>query len=176
MKILYPQSDEATISRNIYEVYFCTSSYLRTQQLHGLPTTIQLSAKQIQKLQINGFALNYRNPATYEIWSYAFRNLWIFQKVSKNNILQTHVECHLVAMKAQRDEGGGRILLGVTHVPGRSCGGRSVSIVLECVFQLDSLLYMYIWPYLYSIATGAGPCGKQLLCQAGGFVQSVTLI
>jgi hypothetical protein len=134
-----------------------------------------LSARQIEKLQRNGFALNYRHPAAYEISSYPFSKLRNFQKVKKKDILQTHVEFSPAAMKAQRVEGGGRILLGDNTMPGMSCGGDSVSTVLESGFQLDSLVYTYVWPYLYSIPNCAGLCGKQICVSREGLYRHYNL-
>jgi hypothetical protein len=86
----------------------------------------------MQKLQRNGFALNYIHPATYEISSYTISNLGNFQKVLKrrNNIFQTHVECSLAATIAKRDEGAGRLLLG------DNTGGRAI---MQWPFSFDSV-------------------------------------
>jgi hypothetical protein len=100
-----------------------------------------VSAKQIQKLLRSGFVSNCRHHAPNEISNYAFSNLHNFQKVKKrNDILRTHVECFLAAMKAQNDEGGGRILLD-DNTGGGTIMRRPFSFdVLECEFQVDSLV------------------------------------
>jgi len=49
-------------------------------------------------------------------------------------------EFFLAEIKAQREQGGGRILLGENTGGGRSCCGRSGFSVLEFGFQMDSLV------------------------------------
>jgi hypothetical protein len=58
-------------------------------------------------------------------------------------------EFFLAAMKTQRDEGGGRILLGVNTGVGRVM---LQTIRLHCVefgFRLECLIYIYIYIYTY---------------------------
>ena len=59
-------------------------------------------------------------------------------------------------MKAQWDEGSGRILLGDNSRQGRWCCSRSVFIMSELWIQLGFLLCAYVADYIYSIPTGTG--------------------
>ena len=64
----------------------------------------------------------------------------------------------LQTRKAQRDEGGGRLLLATTHAAVCSCSGRSGSSVFVLEFQLGSLvnamlslsLYIYIYTHTHT--------------------------
>jgi hypothetical protein len=67
------------------------------------------------------------------------------------------MEKFLQGMKAQKDEGNGRILLG-DNTGGGAVMLRSIKFrVLEVGFQLGSLAYIYT--YMHPFTTAAGSCG-----------------
>jgi hypothetical protein len=68
----------------------------------------------------------------------------------KTSLIHTFTKFFLSEMKAQWDEGGGRILLGDNTAVGRSCRGQSGCNVLEFRFKQDSLVFTYIVDYMYT--------------------------
>jgi hypothetical protein len=123
----------------------CNSELRHTQEQSTCNVTnhiifIHVSARQIQKLLISGFVSNCRHRATNEITNYAFSNLHNVQTVKKKETIycKDMLNVFLRQWKRKTTKVAEEYCWTITLMAGRSCGGRSVSIVSEREFQVDS--------------------------------------
>jgi hypothetical protein len=104
--------------------------------------------------------IDYTHSPTEEISSKSISDLRIFFrkfKKWKSNIIVKSAEFFLPGMKAQWDEGDGRILLG-DNTDSRGFVLRPISfqsVGVRISTGLTFAIYIYIWPHLYSVSIWA---------------------
>jgi hypothetical protein len=95
---------------------------------------------------------------------------YVIKKTERNDTFETRSEFFGEGLKAQGDESGGRILLG-----DNTCCCRSGSNVMQFRFQLESLVYIYVFDHMYNQlrfaqnSTCTGPSGAHLMRKSASF-------